>query len=238
MGSGGSAHSPRGAGRGGEPAPDPAAMLVVKFLARHPHVLSGEDARFPIRWPDGLGARLRGLLPADAARTPPAELAARLRATPELWEALREARPLLAEHAGVLFELAAHSRAEDAQFAAWPSDYAAHYEVTRERWGEGSFGTVYKCVSRATGTEYACKKIAKRAVGAGREQQRARVRMLKNEVWTMLTVCKHPQIADLVAVFETDAELVLIEEPCVHLRLTVTVTTTTSCCCCCCCCCC
>lgn len=185
-------------------------MLFVKYLARHPNVLKDEDASFPIRWPDGLGARLLGLLPANATRTPPAELAAQLKGTTELWDVLREAKPLLVEHAGVLFQLAQHSKAEDAQFMAWPSDYAAHYEVRRDAWGEGAFGTVFKCTAKTTGVEYACKKIMKRQV----ESQNMKVQMLKNEVWTMLTVCKHPQIVDLVAVFETDVELVLIEESC------------------------
>ena len=63
-------------------------MLFVKYLARHPHVLKDEDASFPIRWPDGLGARLLGLLPANATRTPPAELAAQLKGTTELWDVL------------------------------------------------------------------------------------------------------------------------------------------------------
>ena len=55
--------------------------------------------------------------------------------------------------AHVLFQLAEHSKAEDDAFmAAWPGDYDARYDVlAKASLGEGSFGKVCECVSRATG---------------------------------------------------------------------------------------
>ena len=65
MGSGGSVVSPR-SGTERQLAPDHAGMLVVKYLARHPHVLEDDDTSLGIRWPDGLGARVIALLPHNA----------------------------------------------------------------------------------------------------------------------------------------------------------------------------
>lgn len=81
------------------------------------------------------------------------------------------------------------------------------YEVSSEVLGSGQFATVFQCKSRQDGEIYACKNIQKKKfVYHNKFEQN-----LKKEI-SILQKIKHPNIVQVVDVFDTDAELNLIME--------------------------
>uniref|UniRef100_A0A7N0U0L2 Protein kinase domain-containing protein n=1 Tax=Kalanchoe fedtschenkoi TaxID=63787 RepID=A0A7N0U0L2_KALFE len=84
------------------------------------------------------------------------------------------------------------------------------YELC-EQIGRGQFGTVHRCINRATGEHYACKSITKSHLSDSTDYE-----CLQNEPKTMLLLSSssHPNIVSLHDLFEDDSHLHLILDLC------------------------
>jgi hypothetical protein len=81
------------------------------------------------------------------------------------------------------------------------------YDVSKRVLGSGQFATVFSCTSRQDGKTYACKNIQKKKFMFHTKFEQN----IKKEV-SILQKIKHPNIVQVVDVFETEAELNLIME--------------------------
>jgi serine/threonine/tyrosine protein kinase RAD53 len=85
----------------------------------------------------------------------------------------------------------------------------AHYDISTEL-GKGSFATVMKAVSRATGQWYAVKMIHKeriaRTVENANQNNASRSAQLSREI-NILEKLKHPNICQLKEVFYQDGDI-------------------------------
>uniref|UniRef100_A0A7S2CEC8 Calmodulin n=1 Tax=Octactis speculum TaxID=3111310 RepID=A0A7S2CEC8_9STRA len=92
--------------------------------------------------------------------------------------------------------------------ASFSRDYEQHYEVIRDKpLGVGLHGPVYRAVHRESGVTYANKFLCTK--GAKPES----LSMLKNELMIMSTM-DHPNVAQLMDVYETVDGFHMIEELC------------------------
>lgn len=82
------------------------------------------------------------------------------------------------------------------------------YEVSSQELGSGQFAKVFLCRSRQDGKEYACKNVQKKKFLYTQPKFEQNI---KKEI-SILQGIKHPNIVQVVDVFDTDDELNLIME--------------------------
>ena len=81
------------------------------------------------------------------------------------------------------------------------------YSVTTQELGRGQFATVYKCRSRESGEEFAVKKVLKKKFALHQKFEQN----IKKEVG-ILKQMTHPNIVQVIDVFDSEAELNLVME--------------------------
>uniref|UniRef100_A0A7S4I9P5 non-specific serine/threonine protein kinase n=1 Tax=Odontella aurita TaxID=265563 RepID=A0A7S4I9P5_9STRA len=84
------------------------------------------------------------------------------------------------------------------------SDLTLKYDVDSKELGSGMYGVVRKCTDRETGGVYAVKTIKKARV--------AQIGILRQEVQLLREVSSHPNVIELVDVFEDEDEVHLVTE--------------------------
>ena len=156
------AASPLAAARvlGGESIsrPNQAALLVLKFLARHPDHLENDRV---LDLPEELVVQIESLLPVVDKQNS-LELTEELLENKALWEVVKEASPYLVEHMDHLATLAESSRKEDVMYndtKPWPADWESKYAQLEIVCGTGAFGQVVQCRALRDEKLYACKII-------------------------------------------------------------------------------
>lgn len=81
--------------------------------------------------------------------------------------------------------------------------------ILGETLGEGAFGVVTRCTNKATGQNFACKKIEKKQL-----RRKADVEDIRREVQILMLLSSHPSVAALCAVYEDSEAVYLILELC------------------------
>ncbi|CAM9437730.1 unnamed protein product, partial [Heterosigma akashiwo] len=87
----------------------------------------------------------------------------------------------------------------------------AFYKVTKRELGRGTYGVVRRCIHRKSGEEFACKSIEK--MGSSK-----RVERVRKEI-DIIAALDHPNILNLVEVYEDDAFIHLIMPLCTGKEL-------------------
>jgi calcium-dependent protein kinase len=85
------------------------------------------------------------------------------------------------------------------------SDVRVNYHIDPKEIGHGHYGVVRKCMARESGEWYAIKSIRKSKV--------SKIEVLKREI-EILKEVKHPNIIELIEVYEDERYLHLITELC------------------------
>jgi calcium-dependent protein kinase len=97
-------------------------------------------------------------------------------------------------------------RSDPVQITDALADVRVKYHINPKELGHGHYGVVRKCMNRDTKEWYAIKSIRKAKVN--------KIEVLKREIEILKEVIRHPNIIELVDVFEDAKYIHLVTELC------------------------